>query len=140
MSLFTYEPGMRVCWRQHRSDKGNIVDIDDGEMRVQWDGDDDIRWCDEVDIMPDTPEAAQHLDDLNALIQTNIDEATSLLEQAFKKWRLANAMASEGTDHPSDDGSYFEGAYALRANDDLDLSKFEKVVERNGWSTSSLYC
>lgn len=141
MSLFTYESGMRVRARDN-DEKGEIVDVteDGDEMRVHWDGDDTIRWCEARHIIPDTPEAAQQLANLNRKIQANIDEATSLLEQAFKKWRLANAMEMEGTDSPGPDDGYFEGAYALRGNEELDLSKFEEVVERNGWSTSSLYC
>jgi len=141
MSLFTYESGMRIRNREG-SDTGEIVDVDEGseEMRVHWDSNDTISWTEARFIMPDTPDAAQLLVELNRKIQANIDEATSLLEQAFKKWRLANAMEMEGTDSPGPDSDYFEGAYALRGNEELDLSKFEEVVERNGWSTSSLYC
>ena len=141
MSLFTYESGMRIRNREG-SDTGEIVDVDEGseEMRVHWDSNDTISWTEARFIMPDTPEAAQLLVELNRKIQANIDEATSLLEQAFKKWRLANAMEMEGTDSPGPDDGYFEGAYALRSNEELDLSKFEEVVESNGWSTSSLYC
>jgi len=141
MSLFTYESGMRIRNREG-SDTGEIVDVDRGaeEMRVHWDSNDTISWTEARFIMPDTPEAAQQLAELNRKIQANIDEATSLLEQAFKKWRLANAMEMEGVDNPGPDSGYFEGAYALRNNEELDLSKFEEVVESNGWSTSSLYC
>jgi hypothetical protein len=139
MSLFKYESGNRIRNREG-SDTGEVVDVDGDEVRVHWDSNDTISWCESRHILPDTPEAEQRLADFNALIQTNIDEATSLLDQAFKKWRLANAMESEGTDTPGSDSEYFEGAYALRSNEDLDLSKFEEVVERNGWSTSSLYC
>jgi hypothetical protein len=140
MSLFKYEAGMRVRNREG-SDAGVIADVDsDDEVQVTWDSNGVTRWCETRYLMPDTPDAAQRLADLNALIQANIDEATSLLDQAFKKWRKANAMEMEGTDNPGPDSNYFEGAYALRSNEDLDLSKFEEVVERNGWSTSSLYC
>jgi len=139
MSLFTYESGMRIRNREG-SDTGAVVDVQDDELRVHWDSNDTISWCEAREIMPDTPEAAQLLVELNRKIQANIDEATSLLEQAFKKWRLANAMEMEGTDSPGPDDGYFEGAYALRSNEELDLSKFEEVVESNGWSTSSLYC
>lgn len=139
---FSYEVGMRVRTRDG-DEHGTISEVaDQSEVRVIWDDSKDgrARWCETREIIPDTPEALQALTDLNRKIQANIDEATSLLEQAFKKWRLANAMEMEGTDTPGPDDNYFEGAYALRSNEDLDLSKFEEVVERNGWSTSSLYC
>ena len=145
MSLFNYKAGMRVRSREDKDEKGIVDKIDedtlqDGAIYVQWDDVDSPRWTELRDIMPDTPEAEQQLADFNQKIQSNIDEATSLLEQAFKKWRKANSMEVEGVENPGDDGSYFEGAYHLRGNPDLDLSKFEGVVERNGWSTSSLYC
>lgn len=140
MSLFKYQTGDRVINREG-SDTGVIADVDsDDEVQVTWDSNGVTRWCETRYLMPDTPDAAKQLADLNRKIQGEIDEATSLLEQAFKKWRKANAMEMEGTDKPGDDNGYFEGAYALRSNEDLDLSKFEEVVERNGWSTSSLYC
>lgn len=143
--LFNYEVGMRVRARDDEDEKGTVTSVDednlaDGAIHVQWDGTDGGVWVELRDIMPDTAEAPLQLAALNKKIQDNIDEATSLLEQAFKKWRKANSMQWEGTDEPGDDKGYFEGAYALRGNPDLDLSKFEGVVERNGWSTSSLYC
>lgn len=140
--IFTYEVGMRVRTREE-DEHGTIAEVAAyDEVSVIWDGSEDqgAQWCEARDIIPDTPEALQKLTELNKKIQANIDEATTLLEQAFKKWRLANAMEMEGTDSPGDDRNYYEGAYALRSNSDLDLSKFEEVVENNGWSTSSLYC
>lgn len=141
MSLFEYEVGTRVRDRKHEDRKGQVVEVEDySEVFVLWDGDNESHWCETRDLMPDDPEAIKKIAAFNRKIQSNIDEATTLLEQAFKKWRLANAMEMEGTETPGDDRDYFEGAYALRSNPDLDLSKFEEVVERNGWSTSSLYC
>lgn len=143
MSYFTYEVGMRVCLRSDESIKGEITEVEDeSEVRILWDHrkDEGPKWYETRDLMPDTPEARQKIAALNRKIQAKVDEATSLLEQAFKAWRTANAMEMDGTDNPGPDDDYFEGAYALRSNEDLDLSKFEEVVERNGWSTSSLYC
>lgn len=141
MSLFEYEVGVRVRDRRHEDRKGKVVEVEDySEVYVLWDGTSEAHWCETRDLMPDDPEAINKIADFNRKIQANIDEATTLLEQAFKKWRLANAMEMEGTETPGDDRNYFEGAYALRGNPDLDLSKFEGVVENNGWSTSALYC
>lgn len=139
--IFKYEVGMRVRSREFEEDKGEITEVeDDGEVRVLWDDAEEPRWAETRDLMPDTPEAVQKLAALTKKIQLKVDEATSLLDQAFKLWRQANAMQFEGTENPGPDDGYFEGAYALRGNPDLDLSKFEDVVEQNGWSTSSLYC
>lgn len=143
--LFNYTVGMQVRLREDEDEKGVVYKLDpdapeEGAIYVQWDDMDGPRWTELHDIMPDTPEATRQLADFNQKIQANIDEATSLLEQAFQKWRKANAMQAEGIENPVYDGPYFEGAYHLRGNPDLDLSKFERVVERNGWSTSSLYC
>ncbi len=140
---FKYEVGMRICLIE-RKDRGGVVTREDEDgLWFQWDkevGTNEEHWLEdyEHEIMPDTPEAREQWAEMTKKIQAKIDEAASLLEQAFKAWRQANAMQWYGEEDTGDDG--FEGAYALRMNNDLDLSKFEKVVEENGWSTSSLYC
>lgn len=62
-------------------------------------------------------------------VQMLIDTATHSLEAAFEAWRAAKEKYSENS--PS---------YSMQGDDLLDMSKFEAVFERNGWSTSSLYC
>lgn len=133
---FTYEVGMRIRVRNRKEEKGEIAEVeDDNEVRVLWDYDkgQGPRWCETRDIIPDTTEAEQQLAEMTKQIQAKVDEAATLLEQAFKAWFEAAALEA-GREVDSSD------AYYLRGNPDLDLSKFEEVVERNGWSTSSLYC
>lgn len=130
---FTYEVGMRVRSRDE-GELGTVTEvIDDSELRVHWDDYDHARWCETRDITPYTPEAIAWLEELNKKTQAKIDEAASLLEQAFKAWFEAAALQA-GREVGNGE------AYYLRGNPDLDLSKFEGVVEANGWSTSSLYC
>lgn len=138
-AMFKYEVDMRVCGREERDGKGTIVYVEgpDGyqEVKVIWDGfeDEGPRWAETMEIMPDTPEAALALEEQDKKTQAKIDEATSLLDQAFKAWFEAAGLQA-GRDVGNSE------AYFLRGNPNLDLSKFEKVVEENGWSTSSLYC
>lgn len=134
---FTYEVGMRVRTREDAGVTGEVIDVEDDEVKVLWDYDKSSNWTEARFLLPDVVGVEHLLAEDNKKIQAKINEAASLLEQAFKAWRLANAM-QQGYEEDKDE--YFEGAYALRENEDLDLSVFEKVVERNGWSTSSLYC
>lgn len=131
---FTYEVGMRIRARNEDDVTGEVVEIiADDEVRVRWDYDGHVSWAEVREIMPDTPEAHAQMAELTKQVQTKVDEATTLLDQAFKTWFEAAALQA-GREVDSSD------AYYLRGNPDLDLSKFEEVVERNGWSTSSLYC
>jgi len=131
---FTYEVGMRIRARNEDDISGEVVEvIDNDEVRVRWDYDGHVSWAEVREIMPDTPEAHAQMAELTKQVQTKVDEATTLLDQAFKAWFEAAALQA-GREVDSSD------AYYLRGNPDLDLSKFEEVVERNGWSTSSLYC
>jgi hypothetical protein len=127
--LVKYEVGMRVRDRWDRKYLGEVTKVvDEDEIHVKWDHS-TISRHDPSEIAPYDPEG----DKARAIItQAKIDEATHSLEAAFKALREANAL-----ELGSDD---YEGAYALHGNDDLDLSKLEDVVNRNGWSTSSLYC
>ena len=130
---FTYQIGERVCSRSEPNKAGAVEELldDDGdELRVNWD-DIGSRWCEARDIMPDTDEARQQLVDLHKQVQAKVDEATSALEVAFKAWQEAASLIA------GHDGAE---AYYLRHNKEVDLSKFEGVIEQNGWSTSSLYC
>lgn len=128
---FTYEVGMRVCVRNQKDFKGTVLEIVNGDIKVFCDKYDSSSWCEPSEIMPDTPEAHEYMAQLTAKVQVKVDEATSALEVAFKAWQEAASLQADR-----------EGAepYHLRSNKDLDLSKFEGVVESNGWSTSSLYC
>lgn len=131
---FTYKIGDRVCHRDELDKAGTIesfYDDEEGdELRVNWD-DIGSRWCETRDIIPDTDEARQQLADLYKQVQSKVDEATSTLDAAFKAFREAASLISGRDDAEP---------YYLRHNKDIDLSKFEEVVEQNGWSTSSLYC
>ena len=132
--LFQYETDMRVQSRSDPSRKGLITEVESRtEVRVLWDGKEGSSWCEAEGIIPDSPEARQLLAETTKQIQAKVDEATNLLEQAFKAWfEAAGLQAGREVDNGE--------AYYLRGNTDLDLSKFEGVVESNGWSTSSLYC
>lgn len=138
---FQYEVGMIVCDRREIDYKGIVTKIEDGDVEVRWSqcqyDDEDGEWADTSEMMPDTPEAHQYMTDKTKKVQAKIDEAAVSLEATFKAWRLANALEL-GCDE--DDGTYYEGAYGLTGNPNLDLSKFEKLIEQNGWSKSSLYC
>jgi hypothetical protein len=121
---------MRVRDRWDRNYLGEVVEVvDEDEIHVKWDHDDVTSRHDPSEIAPYDPEG----DKAKAIkTQAKIDEASHSLEAAFKALREANAL-----ELGSDD---YEGAYALKGNPYLDLSKLEDVVESNGWSTSSLYC
>ena len=128
---YKYEVGMRVRDRWDREYLGEVTEVvDEDEIHVKWDrGDNGIGRHDSGEIAPFDPEG----DNARAIItQAKIDEATHSLEAAFKALREANAL-----ELGSDD---YEGAYALKGNPYLDLSKLEDVVESNGWSSSSIYC
>lgn len=130
---FTYKVGDQVCSRTE-TDKIGVVEelLDDvgDELRVNW-NDIGSRWTEARDILPDTDEARQQLADTYKQVQAKVDEATSALDMAFKAFREAASLIAGHDDAEP---------YYLRHNKDIDLSKFEEVVERNGWSTSSLYC
>lgn len=61
-------------------------------------------------------------------VQVKIDEATSLFDQAFEKFKEAIDFA-ESNEH-----------YSFRSSEFIDLSDLENVIQSNGWSTSSLWC
>jgi hypothetical protein len=140
---FNYELGMPICLIEHQNRKGTIIRNGKDGLWFQWDkeaGTKEEHWLKdyEHEIMPDTPEAHAQYAETTKKIQAKVDEATTLLEQAFKAWHQAHAIQmgmSEG-----EESQAYERAYGFRSNPGLDLSKFEGVVEANGWSTSSLYC
>jgi hypothetical protein len=129
MPDYKYEVGMRVRDRWQRDWLGKVVEVvDEDEIHVEWD-EGDISRHDPSEIAPYDPEG----DKAKAIkTQAKIDEATHSLEAAFKALREANTLELGNDD--------YEGAYALKGNPYLDLSKLEEAVESNGWSTSSLYC
>lgn len=130
--LIKYEVGMRVCVRNQKDFKGTVLEIVNGDIKVFCDKYDSSSWCEPSEIMPDTPEAHEYMSQLTAKVQAKIDEATASLEMAFKAWfEAASLQAGRETGNAE--------AYFLKSNKDLDLSKFEGVVESNGWSTSSIY-
>lgn len=135
---FQYEVGMRVCIIDHQEHKGTVTRGDEDGLWFQWDmeaGTQQEHWLEdyEHELMPDTDEARAQYAELTKKVQAKVDEATTLLDQAFKAWFEA---ASIQAGHEAGNAE----AYFLRGNPNLDLSKFEGVVESNGWSTSSLYC
>jgi len=139
--MFNYEEGMRVRLREKgksSKDKGTVTEVDSREeVKVQWDGREESVWEETRFLMPDEPEAEAKLKENSRKVQEKINAAAASLEEAFKNWREAIALEN-GWDNPSEYG--VEGAWSLRNNPDLDLSKFEEAVEDNGWSTSSIYC
>lgn len=58
-------------------------------------------------------------------LQAHIDDATNAFEKAFEA--LGKLMKETGGDY-------------IPTEDSLDLSKLEEVIEKAGWSSSSLYC
>ena len=128
--LIKYEVGMRVRDRWDRKYLGEVTEVvDEDEIHVKWDHGSRVQRHDPSEIAPYDPEGDKTR---TAQTQAKIDEATHSLEAAFKALREANAL-----ELGSDD---YDGAYALKGNDDLDLSKLEEAIENNGWSTSSIYC
>lgn len=132
---FEYKVGMPICERGDFGSKGFISTIDKDGVWFKWNDDteeDKEHWADDYEIIPDTPEGLAHITEVNQKTQAKIDEATSLLEQAFKAWFEAASLQA-GRDVGNSEAYYLK-------HRGLDLSKFEGVVEANGWSTSSLYC
>ena len=130
---FQFALHMKVCARSNKDHKGVVVEMDGDLPRIQWNHYSQPFWDEDNDAMPDTPEAHAQVAQLTAQVQSKVDEATGLLEQAFKAWQEAASLQA-GRETGSSE------AYYLRGNPDLDLSKFEGICESNGWSTSSLYC
>lgn len=137
---FDYQAGARICSREKTERKGTITKVDEDGAWFLWDNDDAERehWVGdyEHEIMLDTPEAHAHVAEMVKKAQAKIDQASSLLEQAFQAWHQAAAIAWYGEDN----GEEFTETYVLRYSQGLDTSKFEAAIEEAGWSTSSLYC
>ena len=136
---FIYEVGMPIVERDKQARRGRITELDSDGAFFLWEDETDeerAHWTGDYDVMPDTDEARAHLVEINKKTQTKIDEAASLLEQAFKAWHQAAAMQWYGEEMEEE----FTETYILRYNSDLDVSKFEDAIEKAGWSTSSLYC
>lgn len=136
---FQYEVGMPIVERDRHARKGRITSLESDGGYFLWEDEAEgahEHWTGDYDVMPDTDEARVHLAEINKKTQAKIDEAASLLEQAFKAWHQAAAMQWYGEEQ--EEG--FTETYVLRHNEDLDVSKFEAAIEEAGWSTSSLYC
>lgn len=128
--MIEYKAGMRVRDRYDRQYLGEVVEVVDvDEVHVKWDQEPEkIQRHDPYEISPFDPEgdkvAAQKA-------QVKVDEATNLLEAAFKAWREAQEIIV---------GHSEVGAATELEPAGVDISKFEGVIENIGWSTSSLYC
>lgn len=135
--MFKFDKDLRVAHRRgHKT--GVIVEYDSTyEVRVLWDGEDEPSYEETESLTPelqaDKDRQAVHV----AEIQAKVKAASASIEEAFKNWSEAIALAN-GWDEPLD-GSR-EGAWKLRSIEGLDLSDFENTLEDYGWSTSSLYC
>lgn len=128
-----YQVGTRVRDRYDRDYLGTVVEVvDEDEIHVKWDGEpEEISRLDPYEIAPYDPEE----DKRRAIrAQNKVNEATSALETAFRLWQEAQEEYSGDAEHGT------EYAYDMKRDPNMDLSKFEEVVEANGWSTSSLYC
>jgi hypothetical protein len=131
---FTYEVGMPVCLRGNKGFKGVVTEVDgEYDVKVSWDDDDKVgEWSEVSEMMPDTPEVHAQLEEMAKKAQAKVDEAASLLESAFKAWREAQTI------YTGYDGQ--GSAYQMRQDGLVILSKFEGIINREGWSTSSIYC
>lgn len=120
-----YTVGQRVRDRYDRNFLGRITKIEDvDDIYVQWDqGSHSL--CDSSDLRPVDVEADKAK---AARVQAKINEAAQSLEAAFKAWKQAAEEYDVGE------------AYGMKHDPLLDLSEFEGILQRNGWSTSSLYC
>lgn len=67
--------------------------------------------------------------EIAARVQSKIDEAKTLLEQAWQSWQAARELADKES-----------SLYYLERRDLIHLGEFGAVAEQFGWSSSSLYC
>ena len=101
--------------------KGTIIPSKNKKINVKWDNgysSDDIS---EKDLLLIDAEADQ---ELARSIQSKVDEATHSLEKAFDLLKQAKKMSHN----------------QLVNNDDINLCGLEKVIDENGWRSSSLFC
>ena len=128
--MIEYKVGMRVRDRYDRQYLGEVVEVvGDDLILVRWDNEpQEFGRHDPYEISPFDPQgdkiAAQKA-------QIKVDEACDHLEEAFKAWQEAQEIIVGHSD---------EGAATELEPAGVDVSKFEGIVERVGWSTSSLYC
>ena len=130
-----FEVGMRVCFKPTMesgvitSFYGTNTDV----VKIKFDGKnkEDENVYDFFDLIPDTEEDRNIVFNKVKTAQKKIDEASESLNKAFSLWKEAQEELSDGRSYVS--------THILREYD-LDISKFESVLEEYGWSSSSLYC
>lgn len=134
--MFKLEKDLRVTHKR-KGGEGTIVEVDSQyEVQVLWDGQEEAEYQETEMLSPLLPEDKARYQEHVQLIQEKVKAVGSAIEEAFKQWSEAIALAN-GWDEPSDSK---EGAWKLRSIEGLDLSEFENTLEDYGWSTSSLYC
>ena len=130
MNKYTYTVGQRVRDRHDRTFHGEVMEVADEDdlIVIRWEGSSDSVNIDVYDVEPVDPEA----DKARAVrAQAFVNEAVRSLEASFEAWQ--SAIKEYGGDSNND-------AYLMKQDDLVDLTKFEDVLEFNGWRTSSLYC
>jgi len=122
-----WQENFRVAKRKSRETKGTITKVGSQyEVEVLWD-DGKKDWIETQFLIPDVPGIDEVEANSAKEVQNKINEAASKLDEAFKLWVEAAEMNGGETD-------------SLKYNPLLSTKVFENVVEKNGWSTSSLYC
>lgn len=126
--MTSIKPGMKVRF----IDKVDVIGI---VIAVHSNGNLDINWengTEEKNIYPDEIVQFDKVKDRITLdqINTSLDKAKFLFEQAFKEIKLAKHQANNN----------FGGLDQLQNKQLINLKDLESTIENIGWSASSLYC
>lgn len=138
--MYKFSKGDRVKDKEDHV-TGTVINADDRyETQVHWDVEGNLTWIETRFLIPETLTPEQKENEARRIerVQAKVNEAAVSLEAAFKAWADAAKIhaGKEPTNHQLDEGE----AYPMREDELIDVSPFEKVLEKHGWSTSSLYC
>lgn len=102
--------------------QGTLLTIEDDEGEVQWRNRIGRVGFDEI-CLANSEEDAK----LAKQVQDKLDEAKSAFEKAFEAFNAAQELSGECL-------------YSMSDAQLINLGPLEEVIERSGWSASSLYC
>lgn len=126
MNFKDVKVGMQVLVYGNREDMATVISLsNDGDELVECKWPSGRTFLEEADEMqPYDPEEEQRAVEA---AQRSLDESVSVFEQAFFLLQQAETTARSV-------------GISLRNDDYFNVSKLNQVVEKNGWSSSSIWC